>query len=80
MKYAMCNVHINDNYSKYFVYNDSNFILFHCDFTCDLLYNITSADVIFLVLSVVTININLAVYRRGCGVGKTFRYTSFDVI
>ena len=46
-KYAMCNIHIKDYYSKYFVFNDSNFILFHCDFTFNLLYDITSADVIF---------------------------------
>ena len=47
MKYAMCNIHINDYYSKYFVFNDSNFILFHFDFTYNLLYDITSSDVIF---------------------------------
>ena len=38
MKYAMCNIQINDQYSKYFVYNDSGFILFPCDFTNELLY------------------------------------------
>ena len=39
MKYALCNIHINDFYSKYFVYDDSNFILFHCIFTYSLLYD-----------------------------------------
>ena len=43
----MFNIYIIDNYSKYFVYNDSNFIQFHCDFTYNLLYDKTSADVIF---------------------------------
>ena len=47
MKYAMCNIHINDYYSKYFVYNDSNFILFRCDFTLNLLYDIMLEDVNF---------------------------------
>ena len=47
MKYAMCNLHINDKYSKYSVYNDSNFVLFCCDFTYNLLDDKTSADVIF---------------------------------
>ena len=42
----MCKIHINDYYSKYFVFYDSNFILSHCDFTYSLLYYITSADVI----------------------------------
>ena len=46
IKYAMCDIHINDYYSKYFVSNDSNFILFHCDFIFNLLYDKTSADVI----------------------------------
>ena len=43
----MCNIHIKDYYSKYFVYNDSNFILFYCDFTHNLLYAIAMAEVIF---------------------------------
>ena len=30
--YAMCDKHINDHYSKHFLYNDSSFILFQCDF------------------------------------------------
>ena len=47
MKYAMCNIHINDNYSKYFVSNDSNFILFYSEFTYDLLYDRTPTDVIY---------------------------------
>ena len=49
MKYAMCNIHINDYYSKYFVYNDSNFILFHCDFTNNLglLFDITLATLFY---------------------------------
>ena len=29
MKYVMCNIHIKDYYSKYFVYNYSNFIMFY---------------------------------------------------
>ena len=33
MKHAMFNIHNNDYYSEYFNYNNSNFILFHCDFT-----------------------------------------------
>ena len=47
MKYAMCYIPINDYYSKYFVYNGSNFILFHCVFIYNSLYDITTADVIF---------------------------------
>ena len=57
MKYVMCNIHINDYYSKYFFYNDSNFILFHCDFIYNTCHYITSAEVIFTVLSDVTINV-----------------------
>ena len=33
MKYAMCNIHNNDHYSKYFICNEPSFILFQCDFT-----------------------------------------------
>ena len=47
MKHAMCNIHINDNYSKYFVYNNSNIILFYSDFTNNSLYDIALVDVIF---------------------------------
>lgn len=47
MKYAICNIHINDNYSKYFVYNYSSFTRFHWDITYDLLKDITSEDVIY---------------------------------
>ena len=35
----MRNIHLNDYYSKYFGYKDSNFILFHCNFTINLLYD-----------------------------------------
>ena len=31
MKYVMRNIHMKDDYSKYFMGNDSNFILFHFD-------------------------------------------------
>ena len=47
MKYGMCNINIYDIFSKYFVYNDSSFILFQCDFTYNLLHNIMSVGVIF---------------------------------
>ena len=47
MKFAMCNIHTNHYCSKYFLYNNSYFILFHCDFTYNLTYDIMSADVIF---------------------------------
>ena len=47
VKHAMCNIHINDNYSKYFVYNNSNIILFYSDFTNNSLYDIALVDVIF---------------------------------
>ena len=47
MKYVMCNIPIKDYYSKYFVYNYSNSIMFYCDFTYNLLYDIALADVIF---------------------------------
>ena len=47
MKYAMCNIHINVYYYKYIVYNGSKFMLIHCDFTYNIFYEITSADVIF---------------------------------
>ena len=47
IKYALCNIHIKDHFSKYFIYNDLWFILFHCDFTNNLLYDITLVDVIF---------------------------------
>ena len=47
VKYVLCNVHNNDNYSRYFIYNQSSFILFQCDFTYNLLYDIVSVDVIF---------------------------------
>mgnify|MGYP003691482707 CR=1 FL=1 len=40
IKYAMYNIPNNDNYSKYFVYNDSIY-------KCNLLYDITSTDVVF---------------------------------
>ena len=49
MKYVMCNIHINDYHSKHFVNDYSRFILFHCHFIYSLLYDITSADVIFTV-------------------------------
>ena len=55
MKYAMCNIHNNYHYYKYFIYNDLSFILFHCDFTYNLLYDTTLMDVIFW-LSDFTIN------------------------
>ena len=64
----MCNIHIKDYYSKYFVFNYSNFILFHCDFTLNLLYDITSADAIFRFW--VTPQKTLAVYWRECRVSK----------
>ena len=41
----MCNIDINDHYYKYFIYNNSRFILFHCDFTYT--GNLTLVDVIF---------------------------------
>ena len=69
MKCAICNIHFNDNFSKYFVYNDSNFILFYCDFTHNLLLgHIALADVIFRfwVMSQLT----LAVYRHEYRVSK----------
>ena len=47
MKDPLCNIHINDYYSKYFICNDSNFILLQFDLTYNLLLDITSADVIF---------------------------------
>ena len=45
MKYVMCNLHNNYYYFKYFVYNESNFILFHCDFSYNLLYDIIIAKI-----------------------------------
>ena len=36
MRYTLYNLHISDNYSKYFIYNNSSLILFHCDFTYNL--------------------------------------------
>ena len=57
MKYAMCSLHINVYFSKYIVFNGSKFILIHCDFTYNIFYDITSADVIFSVLSDVKINV-----------------------
>ena len=47
IKNAMCNIHINDQYPKYFIYDDSSFILFYYDFIYNFLYDITSRDVIF---------------------------------
>ena len=47
VKYARSNIHIIDNYSKNFVYNETNFIMFHCDFINNFFYDLTSADVIF---------------------------------
>ena len=68
MKHALCIIHINDYYSNDLVLNDSNFILFRCDFTYNLLYDITSAEVIFSVLCDVTINVS---YQQG-------QYISFE--
>ena len=47
MKYVMCNIHIKNYFSKYFVFKNLNFILFYCDFTNNLLYDIELADIIF---------------------------------
>ena len=47
MKHALCIIHINDYYSNDLVLNDSNFILFRCDFIYNLLYDILSAELIF---------------------------------
>ena len=44
---VMCNVNINDNYFKYFLYIYSSFILFHCDFMDNKLYDMTSVGVFF---------------------------------
>ena len=48
IKYAMCNTHVHNNekYSKYFLYNGWSFIMFDCGFTYNLLYDVTSVDVI----------------------------------
>ena len=58
MKYGMCDININDIYSKYFVYNDSSFILFQCDFTYNLLLQYNVSGRLFSVLSEVTINVS----------------------
>ena len=53
----MGNPHSNNNYSKYFIYNDSGLILFHCDFTYNL-HNDKIGGRHFSVLNDVTINVN----------------------
>ena len=50
----MRNIYINDNFSKYFIYNDTSYILFHWDFTHYLVYD---GGCHFSVLSDVTINV-----------------------
>ena len=35
MKYTLRDIQNNNNYSKYFIYNESNFILFQCDLKYD---------------------------------------------
>ena len=68
MKYAMCNIHINYSYSKYFICNDSNFILFHCDFTYNftLRHHFRGRNVLVFSVSQLT----LAVYSCECRISK----------
>ena len=56
--------------SKYFLYNYSSFVLFHCDFTNTLIEDITSVYVIlgFWVTSQYTV----AVYRHNCRASENF--------
>ena len=77
MKHAMCNIHINDYYSKYFVYNGSNLFVFHCDFTYNLLYDRMLEDIIFSVLSDVTKNASCLIGTSAESL-KTFQYISFE--
>ena len=60
IKYAMWNIHSNDNFSKYFIDNELSFILFHCDFTNNLPLRHNVGGLHFLVLrqSDVTINVS----------------------
>ena len=46
--YAICDIHIEENFSKYFIYNESSLNVFQWDFTYYIIYftnKITFLDV-----------------------------------
>ena len=36
--YAICDIHIEENFSKYFIYNESSLNVFQWDFTYNIIY------------------------------------------